>query len=170
MPASNARRTTRACSGASSPTMSPATDPHPNPSAETDSPVRPSVRDSTRSDCRAAGALSCPAVTLGLENKVALVTGGGRNIGRQICLRLAGHGCDVVVNVRSSLDEARAVADEVAALGRRALAVAADVADVGAVDAMVDQAKTELGRVDILVNNAAMLAHRPFLEMTEDMW
>lgn len=109
-------------------------------------------------------------MTLGLEHRVALVTGGGRNIGRQICLALAGHGCDVVVNVRSNLAEAEAVAAEVAALGRRALPIAADIADADAVNGMVERARRELGRIDVLVNNAALVAHHTFLETTEAMW
>jgi 3-oxoacyl-[acyl-carrier protein] reductase len=109
-------------------------------------------------------------MALGLENKVALVTGGGKNIGRQICLTLAGHGCDVVVNVRTDIAAAQAVAAEIEGLGRRALAVAADIADPEAVNAMVARARDEFGRVDILVNNAGMVAHHTFLETTEAMW
>jgi len=109
-------------------------------------------------------------VTLGLDGKVALVTGGGRNIGRQICLTLADHGCDVVVNVRSNVAEAKAVADEIASRGRRALAIAADVGDAAAVDDMVARAKAELGRVDVLVNCAARLHHVPFAELTPAQW
>ncbi len=109
-------------------------------------------------------------MTLGLEGKVALVTGGGRNIGRQICLTLAGHGCDVVVNVRSRIDEATAVAAEVTALGRKALPIAADVSDDGAVARMVDEAKARFGRIDVLVNCAAILHHVPFLELTDAKW
>ncbi|MBI4171336.1 MAG: SDR family oxidoreductase [Actinobacteria bacterium] len=109
-------------------------------------------------------------MSLGLEGKVALVTGGGRNIGRQVCLTLAGHGCDVVVNVRSDLARGEAVADEVRALGRRAIAVAANVADGAAVRAMVDRAKAEIGHVDVLVNCAAPRGHVRFLEMSEEQW
>jgi 3-oxoacyl-[acyl-carrier protein] reductase len=109
-------------------------------------------------------------VTLGLEGKVALVTGGGKNIGRQICLTLASHGCDVVVNVRSDVEAARATAAEIEAGGRHALAVAADIADADAVKAMVHQAMLEFGRIDVLVNNAAIVAHHRFLETTEAMW
>ena len=105
-----------------------------------------------------------------LAGKVALVTGGGRNIGRQICLTLAEHGCDVVVNVRTSLDEANAVAEEVRALGRRAMPIAADVGDAAAVDAMVERAQAELGRIDVLINNAVRLQHVRFLEMTDACW
>src|SRR5882724_236996 len=105
-----------------------------------------------------------------LDGKVALVTGGGRNIGRQICLRLAEDGADVVVNVRTSLDEANAVAEEVRAFGRRGLPIAADVGDAAAVNAMVEQVQAKLGRVDVLVNNAVSLQHIKFLEMNDARW
>jgi len=108
--------------------------------------------------------------TLRLDGKVALVTGGGRNIGRQVCLTLAAHGCDVAVNVRSNLAEGNAVADEVKALGRRALAIAADVGDAGAVRAMVDRTRRELGRIDVLVNCASPRGHVAFLELDDARW
>lgn len=109
-------------------------------------------------------------MNLGLEGKVALVTGGGRNIGRAVCLTLAQHGCDVVVNVRSNLDEAQAVVDEIAALGRRAISVAANVGDRAAVMGMVAHAEAELGSVDVLVNCAAIRPHARFLDLTEQEW
>lgn len=109
-------------------------------------------------------------MTMGLDGKVALVTGGGRNIGRQICLTLAGYGCDVVVNVRSNLAEATSVADEVKALGRDAIAIAADVSDAAAVTRMVDEAKARFGRIDVLVNCAAILHHTPFMDVTDTSW
>jgi 3-oxoacyl-[acyl-carrier protein] reductase len=109
-------------------------------------------------------------VTLGLDGKVALVTGAGRNIGRQVALTLAGHGCDVVVNVRTDAAQATAVADEVRALGRRAIAVTADVGDAAAVQAMVDRARRELGRIDVLVNCASPRGHVRFLELDDAQW
>ncbi len=109
-------------------------------------------------------------VSLGLDGKVALVTGGGRNIGRQICLTLAGHGCDVAVNVRSDVAAAEAVAAEVAALGRRALPIAADVSDAAAVTAMVARVGAELGPIGVLVNCAAILHHVRFLELSDAAW
>src|SRR4051812_47153906 len=94
-----------------------------------------------------------------LDGKVALVTGGGRNIGREICLALAAQGCDVAVNVRSSLAQAEAVADEVRALGRRAVAVLADVADAAAVTVMAERVRAELGPIGVLVNCAGKRLH-----------
>src|SRR5260221_1186856 len=109
-------------------------------------------------------------MTMGLDGKVAIVTGGGRNIGREICLVLAENGCDVVVNVRTSLAEGQAVADEVEALGRRAIAVAADVGDASAVNAMVQRAAAELGHLDVLVNAASPRGRSGLLETSDEEW
>lgn len=88
-----------------------------------------------------------------LSGKVALVTGGGRGIGRATALALAGAGADVVVAARSA-NELSAVAEEVRALGRRALAVGCDVARYEDCAAMAERATAELGRLDILICNA----------------
>jgi len=90
-----------------------------------------------------------------LVGRVALVTGGGQGIGRAIALRLAAEGADVGVNdVR--LETATAVAEEIRALGRRALPLVADVADEEAVEGMFAEFLRTFGRVDILVNNAGI--------------
>ena len=106
----------------------------------------------------------------GLEGKVALVTGSGRNIGRATVLRLASEGADVVVNARSNQQEAEAVAEEARALGVRAMAILADVANKEQVDSMVSMAMAEFGRIDILINNAAIRPHKPFLDVTLEDW
>lgn len=105
-----------------------------------------------------------------LEGKTALITGSGRNIGRATALMLAKEGVNVVVNARSNQAEVDAVADEVRALGVRALPVLADVADKPAVDSMVGRAREEFGGIDILVSNVAIRPHSPFLEVTDDEW
>ena len=105
-----------------------------------------------------------------LKGKTALITGSGRNIGRATALMLAKEGVNVVVNARSNQAEVDAVADEVRALGVRALPVLADVADKSAVDSMVGRALEEFGGVDILMSNVAIRPHRPFLEVTDDEW
>ncbi len=105
-----------------------------------------------------------------LDGKVALVTGSGRNIGRATVLALAREGADVVVNARSNLQEANAVAEEARALGVKALVALADVSDEAQVTGMVNAAMSEFGRVDILINNAAVRPHKPFTEMTLDDW
>lgn len=102
-----------------------------------------------------------------LANRVALVTGASRGIGRGCALELAREGADVVVNYRSHPEEAEAVVAEIRGMGRRAIAYGADVGQRAAVDEMVAAALTELGRIDILVNNAAYSIRKPFLEYTE---
>jgi 3-oxoacyl-[acyl-carrier protein] reductase len=91
-----------------------------------------------------------------LEGRVALVTGAARNIGRATALALAGAGAAVVVNSRTSRDEAEAVAAEIERGGGKAMTHLADVTDESAVATMVAAAVKRFGRLDILVNNAAV--------------
>ena len=105
-----------------------------------------------------------------LTNKIAIVTGAGRNIGRAIALALADGGASVVVNARSNRAEADAVAHEIESLGGRALVHIGDVADAAAVQAMADAAVKQFGRIDILVNNAALRREKPFAEMSYAEW
>lgn len=104
------------------------------------------------------------------EQRVAMVTGAGRNIGRSIALELATEGTDVVVLVRSSREEAEGVAEEVRSLGRRALVAVADVRDERAVGRVVVEAREDLGPVTVLVNNAAVRRERPFLALSLEEW
>ena len=105
-----------------------------------------------------------------LADKVAIVTGAGRNIGRAIALTLADAGASVLVNARSNRAEADAVAREIEANGRKALVHIGDVADAADVGAMVDSAVTHFGRIDILVNNAALRREKAFAEMSYAEW
>jgi 3-oxoacyl-[acyl-carrier protein] reductase len=109
-------------------------------------------------------------MTKELEGRVALVTGAGRNIGRAIALALADGGAAVVVNARSNLKEAEAVAGEIERAGGKALAAIADVVDAAAVEKMVATAAARFGRIDILVNNAAVRAEQAFETMTLADW
>ena len=105
-----------------------------------------------------------------LTGKIALVTGGSRGLGRSMALGFAWAGADVVVASRK-LDACRAVAAEVEALGRNALAVSAHVGQWDALDALVDAAYGAFGRVDILVNNAGMsLLYDSLDSVSETMW
>ena len=105
-----------------------------------------------------------------LAGKVALVTGGSRGLGRSIVLALADAGADVVVTSRK-LDSCQAVAAEVEAKGRRALAVACHVGHWDEIETLVDRAYETFGRVDVLVNNAGMSPLYPDLaSVTEDLW
>jgi NAD(P)-dependent dehydrogenase (short-subunit alcohol dehydrogenase family) len=103
------------------------------------------------------------------ERRVAIVTGGGRGIGKASALRLAQDGRDIVIaDVGEYGEEA---AREVADLGVRAIAVHADVADEESVRAMVDRVMSEFGRLDILVNCAGILGlEKPFHEQTNENW
>ena len=104
-----------------------------------------------------------------LAGKVAVVTGGGRGIGRTICLALAEAGADVAVTSTTQERNLR-VAGEVAALGRRSCAHAADVADPEAVGSMAGAVLDEMGRCDILVCNAGIQRFSPFLSSDFDKW
>jgi len=87
---------------------------------------------------------------------VALVTGSGRNIGREIALGLAASGVAVAVNVRSSVSEGQSVVDEITAQGGQALLCVADVTDQDAVRAVMARIGQVWGRLDVLINNAAI--------------
>jgi len=109
-------------------------------------------------------------MTQELAGRIAIVTGAGRNIGRAIALTLADAGAAVVINARSNLREAEAVAGEIERAGGKAFAVTADVVDAAAVQKMVEAAAARFGRIDILVNNAAVRAEQPLETMTLADW
>ena len=105
-----------------------------------------------------------------LDGRVAVVTGGGRGIGRSIALAFAREGADVclVARTRSQLE---AVAAEVEGLSRRALAVTADVTSPDQVERLAEEARAGFGRVDVLVNNAGGgVERRPVLESDPALW
>jgi NAD(P)-dependent dehydrogenase (short-subunit alcohol dehydrogenase family) len=104
-----------------------------------------------------------------LTGKVALVTGGSRGLGYQMVMAFAERGADCIVASRK-LDNCEAVAEEVRALGRRALAVEVHAAKWPSIDAMIDTAYTEFGRIDILVNNAGMSPPMPSHDVTEELF
>ena len=105
-----------------------------------------------------------------LDGKVALVTGGARNIGRAIALALAADGAAVVVNARRDAAAAQAVAKEAEAAGGRGLAHVADVTDEAAVGRMIAAAVEAFGGLDILVSNAALRRQTPFTNMSFAEW
>lgn len=94
--------------------------------------------------------------SLRLSGKRALVTGAARGIGAAIALKLAQDGADVAITYEKSAEKAEALAAEIRALGRKAIAIQADAASHAAVQGAVDRTVTELGGLDILVNNAGI--------------
>src|SRR5437868_9776888 len=105
-----------------------------------------------------------------LDGQVAIITGGVRRIGKATALALAREGCAIVINARSSKDDAEKAAAEVRATGAKALVHLADVTDEAAVNRMVEETVKTFGRVDILVNNAAVRREAPTLEMSFKEW
>lgn len=104
-----------------------------------------------------------------LKNKVAIITGGARGIGKAGALALAGAGANtVIVDLRYA--EAQKTADEAQKLGPRSLAVETDITKNADVVRMVEEAISHFGKVDILVNNAGIVIEKPVLEATEEEW
>ena len=104
-----------------------------------------------------------------LDGQIALVTGGSQGIGRATALTLGGLGADVAVMARSS-DKCEAVAAEIRALGRRAIALPGDMSNGEEIRSVVDRVAAELGPVSILVNNAAITRDGLLLRMKRDDW
>jgi pteridine reductase len=105
-----------------------------------------------------------------LLNQVALVTGSGKRLGREVALGLAERGADLVIHYRSSERDAREVAGEVEKLGRRAITVAADLDDVSQIRKLFETVASKLGRLDVLVNSAASFVQTDFAATTEKEW
>lgn len=101
-----------------------------------------------------------------LENKVAIVTGGGRGMGAAITKRLAAEGASVVLTYSKSREHAAGIVAEINGAGGRALAVEADSADPQALINAVEQTVADFGRVDILVNNAGIYIGKAFEDHT----
>jgi len=105
-----------------------------------------------------------------LKDKVAVVTGSSRGIGRAIALKLASLGAKVVVNYRTNAEAAREVVEAIGALGGQAIAVQADVADADDAKRLIRAAQTTYGGLDILVNNAGTTRDTLLARMSEDDW
>jgi len=109
-------------------------------------------------------------MNLGLEGKVAIVTGGSRGIGAAVCLELARQGCDVALTYRGREDAAAAVAGKIEEMGRRALPLKADVASSEDTDRAIGQVIETLGGLDIMVCNAGITWDGVIWKMSDDQW
>ncbi|HHW07989.1 MAG TPA: 3-oxoacyl-[acyl-carrier-protein] reductase [Clostridia bacterium] len=105
-----------------------------------------------------------------LKDKVAVVTGSSRGIGRAIALALAEEGCHVVINYVGCEAQAKSLAAEIEARERQALVVRADVSDRNEAGRLVDSALQAFGRIDILVNNAGITRDNLLLRMSPQDW
>jgi acetoacetyl-CoA reductase len=105
-----------------------------------------------------------------LDNKIALVTGGSKGIGKAIALTLAKEGAKIALNYNRSADEANAVAAEIRALGSEAFVAQADVGDATAARNLVKQALDHFGTIDILVNNAGITRDAFFKKLGDEAW
>jgi len=105
-----------------------------------------------------------------LKDKIALVTGSSRGVGRSVALGFAKQGANVVVNYTSNENAANEVVETIQSMGGKAIAVKADVAQKAEAENLVNSAIDTFGRLDILVNNAGFTRPSMMIKMTEDQW
>jgi 3-oxoacyl-[acyl-carrier protein] reductase len=105
-----------------------------------------------------------------LEGKAAVVTGGGRGIGRAICLAFAKEGADVIVNYATKDQPAQEVVEAIKKMGRKAVAVKANVALKADAERVIQSAVDHFGKIDILVNNAGATRPAMLYKMSEEQW
>jgi NAD(P)-dependent dehydrogenase (short-subunit alcohol dehydrogenase family) len=105
-----------------------------------------------------------------LAERVALVTGAGKRVGRAVALRLAQEGADVAVHYRESESEAKEVVEAIEKMGRRAAAIRAELTSVEEIRKLVAEVGSEFGRLDILVNSAANFLASSIISTTEEVW
>jgi NAD(P)-dependent dehydrogenase (short-subunit alcohol dehydrogenase family) len=104
-----------------------------------------------------------------LSGKIALITGAGRGIGRAVALALAGAGSDVALVARSE-DQLQSVAEEIQALGRRAVAFPADLTQILQQASLIEKISRTMSGIDILVNNAGINIPQDSVDVTEEAW
>jgi enoyl-[acyl-carrier protein] reductase III len=104
------------------------------------------------------------------EGRLALVTGGGRGIGRAIALKLASQGSDIIVNFFRHRESAEKTAKDIEALGVKAETIRANVGDPAKIDEIFDMIGNKFGRLDILINNAASGVGRPAMDVDVKAW
>jgi NAD(P)-dependent dehydrogenase (short-subunit alcohol dehydrogenase family) len=105
-----------------------------------------------------------------LNGKVALITGGSRNLGRELALALAKEGADIIINYFSSENKALQTQTEIEKLGVKAILVKTDISRVSEIQNMADTAIHAFGKIDILINNAGIFMRTPLNELTEKIW
>jgi NAD(P)-dependent dehydrogenase (short-subunit alcohol dehydrogenase family) len=109
-------------------------------------------------------------MTISFEGKVALITGGARDVGREIALTLGAQGACVAINYQTSAEAAEKVVAEITAAGGKAQAWKADIANFESTKAMVDDIVKTFGAIDIVVNNAGVAERVRFLDSTSEQW
>jgi NAD(P)-dependent dehydrogenase (short-subunit alcohol dehydrogenase family) len=107
---------------------------------------------------------------MNLNDKVALVTGGAKRVGKAIVMALANRGCKLVVHYHTSRTEAKETTRELLTSGHEAIAVQADITQEAEVDHMIEAAVARFGRIDLLVNNAAVFFRTPVDTLTVEEW
>ena len=105
-----------------------------------------------------------------LKNKIAIITGASKGIGKSTALLFAKEGAKIIVNYSSSEKEASFVVDEIKKIGSEAIAIKCDVASENEVKKMIQQTIDKFGKIDILVNNAGIVFDVPFFERTVEQW
>jgi 3-oxoacyl-[acyl-carrier protein] reductase len=105
-----------------------------------------------------------------LDDRVAIVTGGSRGIGKAIAYRFAAEGAKVLVNYRESSDLADHVVNEIRAAGGEAFAAQADVRRREETDSLRDEALARFGQIDILISNAGIVIDKPYIDSSEEDW
>jgi NAD(P)-dependent dehydrogenase (short-subunit alcohol dehydrogenase family) len=116
---------------------------------------------------RQAGAVEqmAPSPRHGFEDKIALITGASRGIGRRLAVSLAARGATPIINYRRNEEAAREVVGEIEGMGGTALAIRADIENLDEIDAMFDQVQHRFGRLDFFVANASASNFRPLMEL-----
>ncbi len=105
-----------------------------------------------------------------LDSKVVVITGSANNIGLAIARKFAGEGACIILNARKSTDKGKQAAEQIQALGAKAIFVQADVSDPEHVDRLFNSAVEKFGTVDLLVNNAGAATPMPFSQSTKEHW
>lgn len=105
-----------------------------------------------------------------MEGKVALITGATRGIGKGVAIKLAEHGADIAFTYMSSIEKAKAVEDELTALGVKAKGYRSDAADFVAAEQLIDDVVKDFERIDAVVNNAGITRDGLLMRMSEENW